>query len=239
LDNQTRQKLKNDKFVSATNTSIHWAEEHRSSVITAGVIALVAVVLAIISVAVYNHRSDQAANQFSAGMQVYSAPIATPGEPVAPGTQTFPTAVDRAKAANAIFAAAADKYSMTPAGRNARYFAAITAMEMGQTASAESSLNQLADGMDKDTASLAKEALATLYHQTGRDEQAINEYKQIIDKPTEVETAGRAQLQLGTLYESMNRPDDAKKIYAELKDKDPKGVAGEAAAQRLGGPQAQ
>jgi TolA-binding protein len=239
VDNQTRHKLKNDKFVSATNNTISWADENRQSVIIAGSILLAAILLAILSVAVYNHRSDVAADQFSSGMLVYSAPIATAGEPVPPGTQTFASAADRAKAANAIFSATADKYGMTAPGRNARYFAALTAIEMGQTASAESSLTKLAGGMDKDVASLAKVALASLYHQTGRDQEAVNEYKQIIEKPTDVETAGMAELQLGTLYESMNQPEEAKKIYAQLKDKDPKSVAAEAATQRLGGPQAQ
>jgi lipopolysaccharide biosynthesis regulator YciM len=112
-------------------------------------------------------------------------------------------------------------------------------MEMGQTATAESTLQKLAGGWDKDTASLAKVALASLYHQTGRDQQAIDIYNELIAKPTDVETAGMAQLQLGTLYESMGRPDDAKKIYATLKDKDAKGVAGEVASQRLSGGAAQ
>lgn len=239
MDNQTRHKLKNDKFVAATSHGLHWAGENRNSVITTSIILLAAILLAVGSVAVYNHRSDDAANQFSSGMLVYSAPIAAAGEPVPAGTQTFASAAERAKAANAIFSATADKYGMTTAGRNASYFAGLTEIEMGQTASAESRFTKLAGGMDKDVASLAKVALASLYHQTGRDQEAVNEYKQIIDKPTDVETAGMAQLQLGTLYESMNRPDDAKKIYAQLKDKDPKSVAGEAAAQRLNGPQAQ
>ena len=68
--------------------------------------------------------------------------------------------------------------------------------------------------MDKDMASLAKVALASLYHQTGRDQQAIDMYNQLIAKPTDVETAGMAKLQLGTLYESMGQPDEAKAIYA-------------------------
>ncbi len=239
MDNQTRQKLKQDHFVQATTHGLHWAGENRNSVITTSILLLAVIILGVGSVAVYNHRSDEAANQFSAGMLVYSAPIAAPGEPVAPGTQTYATALDRAKAAHALFTATADKYGMTAPGRNARYFAALTAIDMGQTASAESALNQLAGGMDKDVASLAKVALASLYHQTGRDQEAVNEYKRIIEKPTDVETAGMAQLQLATLYESIHQPDKAKEIYAQMKDKDPKSVAGEAAAQRLGGPQAQ
>jgi tetratricopeptide (TPR) repeat protein len=235
VDNQTRQKLKQDHFVQATTHGLHWAGENRNSVITTSILLLAAIMLVVGSIGIYDYRSNQAAAQFSAGLQAYSAAIATPGEPAAPGTQTYATALDRAKAANALFSATADKYGMTTPGRNARYFAALTAIEMGQTASAESTLQKLAGGMDKDLASLADVALASLYHQTGRDQQAIDIYNQLIAKPTDVETAGMAKLQLGTLYESMGRPDDAKKIYAELKDKDAKGVAGEVASDRLSG----
>jgi predicted negative regulator of RcsB-dependent stress response len=235
LDNQTRQKLKQDHFVAATTHGLHWAGENRRSVITTSILLFAVIVLLVGGVGLYNYRSNAAAAQFSTAIQVYSAAIATPGEQVTPGVQTFSSAIDRATAAHALFTATADKYGMTTPGRNARYFAALTGMEMGQTATAESALQQLAGGWDKNLASLAKVALASLYHQTGRDSQAIDIYNGLIAKPTDVETAGMAQLQLGTLYESMGRTDDAKKIYATLKDKDAKGVAGEVASQRLGG----
>jgi len=239
VDNQTRHKLKQDHFVQATTHGLHWAGENRRSVITTSILLLAVIVLSVGGVAFYNYRSDAASAQFGAAMQVYGAPIATPGEPVAPGTQTYASSADRAKAANALFVAVADKYSMTTAGRNARYFAGLTYIDAGQTASAESTLLKISGGMDKNLAALAKVALASLYHQTGRDQQAIDMYNQLIAKPSETETAGMAKLQLGTLYESMNRPDDAKKIYAELKDKDAKGAAGELATQRLSGGAAQ
>ena len=239
MDNQTRHKLKQDNFVIATKHGMHWAGENRRSVITTSILLLAVIVLAVGGVALYNYRSDAAAADFGSAMLVYSSPITTPGEPVAPGSQTYATALDRAKAANALFVATADKYPLTTAGRNARYFAGLTEIEEGQTATAETTLLKLASGMDKNLAALAKVALASLYHQTGRDQQAIDMYNQLIAKPSETETAGMAKLQLGTLYESMNRPDDAKKIYAELKDKDAKGAAGELATQRLSGGAAQ
>jgi len=235
VDNQTRKNLKQDNFVQATTHGLEWAGENRRSVITTSILLFVVIVLLVGGVAIYNSRSDAAAADFGSAMLVYGSPIAAPGEPVAPGSKTYPTALDRAKAAHELFSATADKYSMTSAGHNARYFAALTEIEMGQTASAEATLQKLADGMDKNTAALAKVALASLYHQTGRDQQAIDLYNQLIAKPTETETAGMAKLQLGSLYESINRPDDAKKLYAELKDKDAKGAAGEVAAQRLNG----
>ena len=233
MDNQTRHKLKQDNFVIATKHGMHWAGENRRSVITTSILLLAVIVLAVGGVALYNYRSDAAAADFGSAMLVYSSPITTPGEPVAPGSQTYATALDRAKAANALFVATADKYPLTTAGRNARYFAGLTEIEEGQTATAETTLLKLASGMDKNLAALAKVALASLYHQTGRDPQAIELYNDLTDHPSDAVPAGLAQIQLAELYTAEGKIDQAHKIYAQLKDKDAKGPAGAIAAQKL------
>ena len=166
-------------------------------------------------------------------MQAYQTPIAEPGQPVPPGIKTYPSVNERAKAANDLYVAVADKYGMTPDGKNARYFAGITYMEQGKNNQAETTLKQVAGGFNGDLAALAKLSLAQLYRQTNRDQQAIDLYTELTAKPTTTVPSGLAQLQLAELYESENKPDLAKKIYAQLKDKDPKGPAGTLAAQKL------
>ena len=103
VDNKTRQKLKQNNFVETTKHGLQWAGENRRSVITTSILILAMIVLGVGGVALYNYRSNAAAAQFSAGMEVYSSPITTPGEPVTPGAQTYATALDRATAANTIF----------------------------------------------------------------------------------------------------------------------------------------
>jgi len=241
VDQQTKEALKHDTFIDATGTSIHWASDNRRSVIIASVVLLVVVLVAIGSVSLYNHRSEAASTDFGAAMQAYQTPLAAPGQQVPPGTKTFPSSSERAKAANALFNQVADKYSMTPSGKLARYFSGLTYMEEGQNQSAEDSLKKSADGWNGDIAALAKLSLAQLYHQTGRDTLAIDTYNQIIAKPTTTVPAGVAQLQLAELYEAQNKPAEARKIYAQLSDKDAKGAAGAIAKQKLnpGAPQQQ
>jgi lipopolysaccharide biosynthesis regulator YciM len=151
---------------------------------------------------------------------------------------TYASAAERAKAANALFLAVADKYGMTPDGRNARYFAGLTDIEAGQNQQAEATLKKVAAGWDRDLAALAKFALAQLYRDTGRDPQAIELYSQLSAKPATTVSYGLAQLQLADLYQSEGNADAAKKIYANLKDKDPKGAAGMTAAEKLNSTQA-
>jgi tetratricopeptide (TPR) repeat protein len=233
VDQKTRQALKKDKFVSTTTQSLEWASEHRQSVMTATWIVLGLVVAAIAGGLVYNMRSDAAAAAFGAAMQVYQSPLTQPGEPVPPGAKAFATSADRAKGANALFLAIADKYGMTPSGANARYFAGLTYNDAGETQQAEDALKRVAGGWNKNLAALAKFSLAQLYRNSGRDPQAIDLYNQLSAKPTTTVPYGLAQLQLAELYQSEGNAKQAKDIYAALKDKDAKGPAGAIAAEKL------
>ena len=233
MDQQTKAALKKDKFVTTTTHGLEWASENRQSVIVNGGILLAVIVIAIVSAVVYNSRSDAASVAFGAAMQAYQTPLAQPGEAVPPGVTTYPSIAERAKAANALFQAVANKYGMTPDGRNARYFAGLTYIEAGENQQAEETLKKVAGGWDSDLGALAKFALPQLYHDTGRDPQAIDLYNQLSAKPAATVPAGLAQLQLADLYQLEGKADDAKKIYANLKDKDPKGAAGMAAAEKL------
>ena len=233
MDQQTKAALKKDKFVTTTTHGLEWASENRQSVLVNGGILLAVIFVAVVSAVVYNNRSEKASVAFGAAMQAYQTPLAQPGEAVPPGVTTYPSIAERAKAAGALFQAVVDKYGMTPAGQNAHYFAGLTYIEAGENQQAEETLKKVAGGWDSDLGALAKFALAQLYHDTGRDPQAIDLYKKLSDKPTATVPAGLAQLQLADLYQLEGKADDAKKIYANLKDKDPKGAAGMAAAEKL------
>jgi tetratricopeptide (TPR) repeat protein len=233
VDQQTRQALKHDQFVDTTAHGLEWASENRRSVIVTSSIVLAAILIVVGGVLFYNSRAAQASVAFGAAMQAYQTPIAAPGQPVPPGVKTYATVSDRAKAANDLFMGVANKYSIAPDGKVARYFGGLTYMEAGQNGPAESTLKQVAGGWNGDLAALAKLSLAQLYRQTGRDSQAIDLYNELTAKPTSTVPAGLAQLQLAELYEAQGKPELAKKIYAQLKDKDPKGPAGSIATQKL------
>jgi tetratricopeptide (TPR) repeat protein len=208
VDQQTRQALKQDKFVSTTTHGIEWANENRQRVMVAGGAALVVVLLLVVGAVVYHNRSTAAASAFA-------------------------SSAERAKAANAQFLAIADQYGMTAEGKNALYFAGLTYEDAGESQQAEDTLKKVAGGWDLNLAALAKFALAQLYRNTQRDAQAIELYNELSAKPTTTVPYGLAQLTLADLYSAEGKTDEAKKIYASLKDKDAKGVAGEIAAQKL------
>ena len=84
---------------------------------------------------------------------------------------------------------------------------------------------------------LAKLALAHLYHQTGRDQQAIDLYNEVAGKPSTTVPAPVAQLELADLYVATGKQDQAKAIWAKLKESDKDGMAGSIATQKLAGKQ--
>jgi TolA-binding protein len=233
VDQQTKASLKQDKFVTTTSHGLEWASENRRSVITTTALMLGAIAILVLGGVIYNNRANAATVAFGAAMQTYQTPLAPPGQAVPPGVKTFASIAERAKAANAQFNDIADRYGMTPSGRTARYFAGLTYVEEGDNQAAEDTLKKVASGWNGNLAALAKFALAELYHDTGRDPQAIDLYNQLAAKPAVTVPAGTAKLQLAELYQSEGKPDEAKKIYAGLKQDDAKGAAGAAAAEKL------
>ena len=109
MDQETKAALKQDKFVATTTHGIEWASEHRRSVMVNGGIVLVAILVAVVGVVVYNSRSEAASVAFGTAMQAYQTPLASSDEPTPPGMTTYSSAAERAKAAGALFLDVADR----------------------------------------------------------------------------------------------------------------------------------
>jgi tetratricopeptide (TPR) repeat protein len=233
VDTQTRHALKQDKFAQATATGVSWVGEHRSSVVRWVTIAVVALVVVIGALVFWSVQTNAAENALGAAMDAYSAPLNMPGVPAQTGF--YNTAAERSKAANQKFTDVARQYGYLPVGAKAHYFAGITFQELSQTGSAETELKTAAGAWDKNTANLAKLALAALYHQTGRDSQAIDLYNELIAKPSTTVTAPVAQLALADVYVAEGKKDQARALWAKIKDGDKDGMAGSLAGQKLAG----
>lgn len=233
MDQQTRTALKRDNYLEVTSSGLEWAQHNRRAVVIASAALLAVLVVAVLAGVLYSQRVAKASEAFGAAMQAYQTPLAQSGQPVPPGVKTYPSVSDRANAAGALFSQVNKQYGMTPVGRNALYFAGITFLEAGQNGSAEQALQRVSSSWNHDLSNLAHLALSQLYHQTGRDPQAIEQLNLIVRKPSGSVPAGTAQLQLAELYESQHKPEEARRIYAQLKDKDAKGPAGLIAAQKL------
>ena len=233
MDNATKQRLKQpDQFVNLTEHGIGWASRNRRTAAITGGLALALILVLVGSYSWYQHRSQAAATAFGAAMETYQTPLVKPGQPLAPGMKTYDTAEQRAKAANAQFLDVASRYGLTQSGKLAQYFAGLTYVEAGQNESAEKTLKKVSDSWSSDLAALGKLALAQLYEQTGRNDQAADLLQQLGKDKDVTVPSGEAQLQLAELYSAQGNTAKAKDIYAKLKDsdKDKQGNPGPAAS---------
>ena len=233
MDTRTRHALKNDKFAQAAASSASWIGEHKTSVVRWLITAGVILVLGAGALTYWYLRSSAADAALGAALDVYTSPLALPGAPPEPGV--YSTAADRAKEANREFVAVAQDYGWLPEGSKAHYFAGVTYVELRQNGSAETQLTAASHSWDRNLSNLAKLALAGLYHQTSRDNEAIDLYNQIAAKPSVTVSAAVAELDLADLYASEGKQDQAHALWAKIRDADKDGAAGQIAAQKLAG----
>jgi predicted negative regulator of RcsB-dependent stress response len=228
-----KHQLKQDKFVETTKGTIFWAVENRSKLVTLGIAIGVLIVALIGGSWLWNYRSEKASGALGAAMETYNAPVIAANAPPQSEMVSFPSVQDRARAARSQFQKVADQYGLTKPGRVARYMAAVTALDMSDNQTAEKELMTVADSGNKDLASLAKLALAGLYRETNRTNDALQLYKQLIDRPTETVSKATAQLELAALFENNNQGSEAGKLYSEVIKDDPRSAAAALANERL------
>lgn len=227
----TRQELKQDRFAETAADAMHWTAAHRSKLVNGGI--ALAIVLLIVVGGFWYVRHTEAAAQAELGQALltYNAPLRPPSMPADPQQVSFTSVKERAEAASPEFNKIASSYGITKAGKFAKYFAGLAAIDMGNDKVAEDHLKYAAGVRDGDVSSLSKLALAALYRDTNRESDAVNEYKELIDHPTNSVPKVTAQLQLADLY-SAKQPAEAKKIYEQIAKDNPKSAVAEIATSK-------
>ena len=227
----TRQELKQDRFAETAADAMHWTVAHRSKLVNAG-IALAVVLLIIFGAFWYvQHNETDAKAELGHAVLIYNAPLRPPSAPPDPQQISFTSIKERAEAASSEFNKIASSYGFTTSGKFAKYFAGLAAIDMGNEKVAEEHLKYTAGVRNADVSSLSKLALAALYRDTNREADAVREYKELIDHPSNSVPKVEAQLQLAELY-SAKQPADAKKIYEQIAKDNPKSAVAEIATTK-------
>jgi TolA-binding protein len=234
---ETRHQLKEDRFsrvtLGAAEKTAHWSVEHRNT------LAIAAVVVALIVAAVVggwyylSAQDEKASFDMSQALRTLQAQLRLAGTPAQPDIPSFTSAKERATAAAKQFHNIVDKYPHTRTADMARYFLGVTSVSAGDNATAEKQFKEVASKGNKELASVAKLALASVYGNTNRPKDAEAIYKDLTDKPTASVSKVTAQLQLADLYQNSNQPLDAKRIYEQIKKDNPTTEAGQLATQKL------
>jgi tetratricopeptide (TPR) repeat protein len=233
---ETRHQLKTDRFsqvtLEAAGNAAHWTAEHQAKLIAAVIAVVVIAAIAFGGWYYVNTQDEKASAELSTAVRTFETPVRPPGVPAQPGYDSFASSQERAMAARKQFQDIVDKYPRTHTADMARYFVGLASSQLGDNAAAERSLQEAAGSRNADLAALGKFALAAVYRGENKDAQAIDLYKQLIDKPTIVVSKATAQLELAGFYESRQKLDDAKKIYAQVEKENPSSEAGSLAQRR-------
>ena len=233
---ETRHQLKQDRFSKVTfeaaESAAHWSVEHQSKLIAAVIAVIVIGGIAFGGWYYLNSQDEKASAEFSTAVRTWETPLRPAGVPPQPGTDSFASSQERATAARKQFQAIVDKYPRTHTADMARYFVGLASAQLGDNAAAERSLQEAARSSSADLAALGKFALSSVYRAENKDAQAVDLYKQLMDKPTLVVSKATAQLELASFYESRQKPDEAKKIYDQVAKENPATEAASLAQRR-------
>jgi tetratricopeptide (TPR) repeat protein len=234
---ETRHQLKQDRFrqgtLDAAENAVHWSVEHQSKLVVAVIAVVVVGAIAFGGWYYVNQQDDKASGELTTAVRTFETPVRPVGVPPQPGTDSFASPQERATAARKQFQQIIDKYPHTHTADMARYFVGLASSQLGDNAAAERSLQEAAGSSNSDLAALGKFALASIYRAENKDAQAIDLYKQLIDKPTLVVSKVTAQLELADYYASKQKRDDAKKIYDEVAKENPSTEAASLAQRRV------
>jgi len=234
---ETRHQLKTDRFTQATigaaEATAHWTAEHKSKLIGGILIAAVAIAAVVGGWYYLNQQDDKANLELTQAVRTLQTMVRPAGAPETPNMPSFASAQDRATAAKKQLQAVIDKYPHTHTADIARYLLGTTAVELGDKATAERELKDVASSRNSDLAGLAKMALAAFYGNNNRAKEAADLYKELADKPTNTVSKVMAQMQLASLYESQQQPLEAKRIYEQIVKENPKSEAESMAQSKL------
>lgn len=234
---ETRHQLKQDRFsqvtIDAAENAAHWSVEHKSKLMVAMAIILVAAVGVAGGWYYLNQQDQKASLEMSQAVRTLSTPVRPANMPAQPDEPSFASLKERATAAHGQFQAIVDKYPHTHSAGFAAYFLGTTSADMGDNVAAERELQNVISSGSNDLAALAKMALASVYRNTNRNKQAIDLYKQLAAKPASTVGKVTAQVEMAATYQADNQPLEAKRLYEQIAKENPATEAAQLASTKL------
>lgn len=228
----TRQELKQDRFATTAADAMHWTVEHRSKMVSGSIAVAVILLVFIGGFWFVHHRESAASEALGHAMLIEQAPLRPPAIPADPQQLSFTSVQERAQAASVEFNKVASEYGSTRSGKFAKYFAGLAAVDQGNLKVAEDHLKYASSLRDDDVSSLSKLALAAVYRDDNRANDAITLYKELIAHPTQSVPKVTAQLQLAEMY-APKQPNEARAIYQQIVKDNPQSAAGEMATAKM------
>ncbi len=234
MDKELKRQIKEDEFKSAVEHTLEWSRSHSAEV---RITALVAVILAGVLGAVGYFQGAQrkeAERGFAEAVETFAASVKTPGEAPAEGGRSFATSLEKYTQAAAAFDGLARKFPSRPEGLRARYFAALSRVEIGQYAEAEKALQEIAADRRSSALepALARLALGDLYRRSGRTDKAVEAFRQLAADMASALPRDAALMSLAGTLEDAKKLAEARASYRRLYEEFPQSVYAAEARRR-------
>jgi predicted negative regulator of RcsB-dependent stress response len=215
-----RKDLKKDEIRERFFSGVESVASHQQALWLVVTAALV-VALAVFGWNSYARRQTaKASGALDDALKIFQARIRAAGEPADPVDVTYLDEKNKFTDADKKFLAVAGQYGRTKPGQMARYYAALSEVQLKRNGDAEKNFGQVASGGDENLASLAKFQLAEVYLQENKSSQAVDLFKQLSDKPSVFVPKPMAMLALADYYRKTD-PAQATKLYNQVKQEFP------------------
>jgi hypothetical protein len=226
LKKELREEIKQDEFASGLEKTIEWVAGHRDEVrIGAGVVV---VLLAAAGAVGYfqGQRAREADQAFRDALTTFEAPVASELAAGAdrPTGQVFATAEEKYKTAAAAFEGVERRFGSSKTGLRAKYYAALSRLELAQYPEAEKGLKEVQSQGAGLEGELARVALANLYRRSGQVDKAVEAYRGLATNPAANVPRDFALLSAAQTLEDAKRWAEARAAYRQVFEEFPASV---------------
>jgi tetratricopeptide (TPR) repeat protein len=231
---EVRDEMKQDELTTGLEHGLAWAVRNRDT-LRIGVLVFVVLAGAVLALAHFrDQRLREADNALREALTTFEAPVAAELAPGSerPAGQVFATAEEKYKTAAAAFEGVERRHASSLAGLRAKYFAALSRIELGQYTEAEKSLKEIqarGAGLEPD---LARLALASLYRRSGQVDKAVEAYRAFATNPSVSLPRDNALMSAAQTLEDARRFPEALATYRQLTEEFPASVFASAARAR-------
>lgn len=234
MKKELKRQIKEDEFASGMGRIWAWMAAHHDR-LRVGAMAAGVVLLAVLGFSWFrSSRAQESQAAFAEALATFHAQVTAgqpPGAPP-PAGPSFATPQDKYSKALEQFEGVVARWGSLPVGRRARYYAALSRLELGQAEAAREALAQLASSNERPLSAQARLALAAAQSRSGQSDKAIETLRQLADDPQAIVPRDYVLLTLASTLEDARRADEAGAAYERLAQEFPESVFAAEARRR-------